>query len=734
LLLDSILDGLNPEQAEAVQFTEGPLLVLAGAGSGKTRVLTHRIAYLIGHCGIPVDSILAVTFTNKAAKEMKERVTKALGGDASDLWLGTFHSTCVRILRRDIGHLQRSRGFVIYDDSDSLGVVKVAMKRLDLDPKTYEPKRFRWRIDQWKNEGLLPAAANEQAVDLDDEQCADVYTEYQRILCDAEALDFGDLLLLTVELFRRFPEVLAHYQRRWQYVLVDEYQDTNRVQYDLVRQLSANHNNLCVVGDPDQSIYAWRGADIRNILDFENDYEDTKVIKLERNYRSTQPILSGASAVVANNSDRHEKSMFTEREGGDLIRFFEAVDDRDESQFVIRDILALNRREHRRYGDFAILYRTNAQSRSFEEELLKYDIPYVVVGGVRFYDRAEIKDILSYLRLVTNPADDQALRRIVNRPVRGIGKTTLDKASDLAFQQGLTLLEGLREFASTAPKRTASKVGEFLSMMDRFSDEFLGESIDQNITRVLKQSGYLAALEKDASTEAETRVENLKELVISAEDFHIANVENPDPDRSELELFLDQVALVSDLDKYEHKTEVVSLMTVHSSKGLEFPFIYLVGVEEGIFPHASSSRDPSGLEEERRLCYVGMTRAMERLTLCYAGQRRRYGGINYQTPSRFLNEVPDELIQDVSSRKAARRSPARDEFAQDGFGDDSFNQDMGDGGDGSVQPGMRVRHSVFGVGVILSSAGEGLNQKLKIRFERAGVKTVMVRYANLELA
>jgi len=734
LHLESILDGLNPEQREAVQCVEGPLLVLAGAGSGKTRVLTHRIAYLIGHCGIPTESILAVTFTNKAAKEMRERVEKALGADAAGLWLGTFHSTCVRILRREIGHLGRSRGFVIYDDADSVGVVKQALKRLNLDPKEYDPKRYRWRIDQWKNDGVLPARAAEDAVDLDDELAVDIYTEYQKILADAEALDFGDLLLLTVELFRRHPAVLGHYQRRWQYVLVDEYQDTNRVQYELVRLLSDEHHNLCVVGDPDQSIYAWRGADIRNILDFEHDYEDTRVIKLERNYRSTQPILSGASAVVANNADRHEKGMFTEREGGDLIRYFEAVDDREESQYVIREILSKNRRDHRPYGDFAILYRTNAQSRAFEEELLKYDIPYVIVGGMRFYERAEVKDVLGYLRLIVNPADDQALRRIVNRPTRGIGKTTVDKASDLAFQSGLTLLQGLGVFAQSAAKRTAGKVNDFLGMLERFSVELPERSVDEIISTVLKSAGYLAALEKEGSSEAETRIENLKELVLSAEDFHLANMDNPDPERSELELFLDQVALVSDLDNYEQRTEVVSLMTVHSSKGLEFPMVFLVGMEEGIFPHASSSRDSAGLEEERRLCYVGMTRAMEHLTLTYARERRRYGGINYQTPSRFLNEVPEELVEGAISHGAKTRSEALDEFAQTDGADYSFNQEMADGGEGSVQPGMRVRHSVFGVGVILSSSGSGLNQKLKIRFERAGVKTVMVRYANLELA
>ncbi|MCH7866945.1 MAG: UvrD-helicase domain-containing protein [Myxococcales bacterium] len=732
MLLESILDGLNPEQREAVECVEGPLLVLAGAGSGKTRVLTHRIAYLIGHCGIPTESILAVTFTNKAAKEMRERVEKALGTDAAGLWLGTFHSTCVRILRREIGHLGRSRGFVIYDDSDSLGVVKLALKRLNLDPKEYDPKRYRWRIDQWKNEGKLPSRAAKDAVDLDDELCVDIYTEYQKILADAEALDFGDLLLLTVELFRRHPAVLRHYQQRWQYTLVDEYQDTNRVQYDLVRMLSAAHNNLCVVGDPDQSIYAWRGADIRNILDFENDYEGTRVIKLERNYRSTQPILSGASAVVANNADRHEKNMFTEREGGDLIRCFEAVDDREESQYVIREILGKNRREHRPYGDFAILYRTNAQSRSFEEELLKYDIPYTIVGGMRFYDRAEVKDVLAYLRLMVNPADDQALRRIINKPVRGIGKTTVDKASDLAFQQGISLLEGLAVFAQTTAKRWAGKITEFLAMLDRFSIELVDRSVDEIIGHVLKATGYITSLEKEGSTESETRVENLKELVLSAEDFHLANVDNPDTERTELELFLDQVALVSDLDNYEQRSEVVSLMTVHSSKGLEFPLVFLVGMEEGIFPHASSSRDAAGLEEERRLCYVGMTRAMEHLTLAYARERRRYGGINYQTPSRFLNEVPEEVMEEVASRGAKTRSQAQDEYSQIGDDDFSYSQEMGDGGEGGVRPGMRVRHSVFGIGVILSSSGSDLNQKLKIRFERAGVKTVMVRYANLE--
>ncbi len=734
MLQESILDGLNLEQRIAVEHTEGPLLVLAGAGSGKTRVLTQRIAYLVGVCGIPAESILAVTFTNKAAKEMRERVAKNLVADAEQLWLGTFHSTCVRILRRDIGHLERSRGFVIYDEADSVGVVKDALKRCDHDPKEVEPKRFRWRIDEWKNAGLLPAQAADQAVDIDDQECARVYAAYQRLLADANALDFGDLLLLTVELFRRFPQVLAHYQRRWQYVMVDEYQDTNRVQYDLIQLLAGGHGNLCVVGDPDQSIYAWRGADIRNILDFENDYSDVKVIKLERNYRSTQPILSGATAVVANNDERHEKSMFTEREGGELIRFFEAETDREESQYVIREMLALNRREHRPYGEFAILYRTNAQSRSFEEELLKYDIPYTVVGGVRFYDRAEIKDVLAYLRLMVNPADNQALRRIVNKPTRGIGKTTLENSDLIAVERGISHFEALRVFGASAARRTATRIGEFIAMMDRFREELPERPVDEIIATVLKRSGYFQALEAENNADAENRIENLKELVVSAEDFHIANMGALEEGRTELELFLDQVALVSDLDSYQHEAQRVSLMTVHSSKGLEFPFVYMVGMEEGIFPHASSSRDPSGLEEERRLCYVGMTRAMERLTLTCAGERRRYGGLNYQTPSRFLVEIPEDLITvHRAGRAGGSGRPKRTAQGAGSSLDYSYGQEAASE-DGEIAVGVRVRHPVFGIGEILNVTGKDLNQKLKIRFERAGVKTVMVRYANLDLA
>ncbi len=736
MLEESILEGLNPEQRRAVETTEGPLLVLAGAGSGKTRVLTNRIAYLIGVCGIPRESLLAVTFTNKAAGEMKERVAKLLGPDPGDLWIGTFHSVCVRILRRDIGHLERSRGFVIYDDADSLGVIKEVLKRHQLDPKVHDPRRLRWQIDQWKNCGVLPAQALADANDIDEELSAQLYATYQRLLLDANALDFGDILLLTVELFKRHPRVLEYYQRRWQYVLVDEYQDTNGVQYELVSLLAKQSRNLCVVGDPDQSIYAWRGANVRNILDFEKDYADAAVIKLEQNYRSTQPILSGASAVVANNIDRRDKRLFTEREGGDPIQCFEAVDDREEAQFVVRSILSGNRTDGAGYGSFAILYRTNAQSRAFEEELLKYDVPYTVVGGVRFYERLEIKDTMAYLRLLVNPTDDQALLRIVNKPARGIGKTTMDRVAQLARDEAVPLLEALRRMADGVGGRASGKLRAFLTLLGELREEIQERPLDQIIGRVLERSGYLEALAKEATPEAEARVDNLHELLGSARDFHIANEGQVDEDRSELELFLDQVALISDLDGWEDRSERVSLMTVHAAKGLEFPFVYLVGMEERIFPHASSSHDALGLEEERRLCYVAMTRAMQRLHITHAGERRRYGERTYQTPSRFLDEVPDSVVERLAS--SSRASASADRRRSDGFdADDSFDysysQESADGGDGA-RAGMRVRHPVFGAGVIVSVAGTGLNQKLKIKFDRVGVKTVMVRYANLELA
>jgi DNA helicase-2/ATP-dependent DNA helicase PcrA len=740
-LADSIFDGLNPEQRQAVETTEGPLLVLAGAGSGKTRVLTSRIAYLIGVYGIPAEQILAVTFTNKAAGEMKERVEKLLGPLAGDVSIGTFHSIGVRILRRDIGHLARNRGFVIYDDSDSIGVIKEVLKREGLDPKVHDPRRIRWQIDQWKNAGLLPPATADRARDLDQELISKLYGKYQQKLADAEALDFGDLLLLTAELFRKHPRVLQHYRQKYSYILVDEYQDTNGVQYGIIGQLAGEHRNLCVVGDPDQSIYAWRGADLRNILDFEKDYPDAKVIKLERNYRSTQPILAGASAVISNNLERKDKTLFTDREGGTPIRFLEAETDREEAQFVIRNMLIANRNEHVPFGNQAILYRTNAQSRLFEEELLKYDVPYTIVGGQRFYDRAEIKDVMAYLRLLVNPRDDQALRRIVNKPTRGIGKTSFERVESMAAAKGLPLLEGMRIAVETGiAGRASGKMAAFLDLVDVLANLRSAFSLDDLIARVLADTGYLRSLEKEDTPESETRIDNLKELVSSARDFHVANEDElGDEDRGELELYLDQVALISDLDSWEGRQDRVSLMTVHSAKGLEFPIVFLVGMEERIFPHASSSRDTAGLEEERRLCYVAMTRAMEHLFLTCAAERFRFGDRTYQSPSRFLQEIPNELIETLGtasrgsrSSASSSRSSSRSSSSSSRF-DYSYAQEEAGEGDG-VQVGTRVRHPVFGRGEVLAVLGVDLNQKLRIKFERAGVKTILVRFANLELA
>jgi DNA helicase-2/ATP-dependent DNA helicase PcrA len=719
----SILEGLNPEQRRAAETTEGPLLVLAGAGSGKTRVLTHRIAYLIGACGIPPESILAVTFTNKAAGEMRERVEKLLGPAASQVWLSTFHSLCVRILRREIGHLGLSRGFAIYDKGDAHTLVKEAMRRAGLDPKQEEPRRVEWRIDQWKNAGVGPAEACDAAVDFEARRAAEIYLVYQRLLVDANALDFGDLLLRTVDLFDRFPEVLAHYRRRWQYLMVDEYQDTNRVQYRLVRQLVAEHGNLCVVGDVDQSIYGWRGADIRNILDFESDYPEAAVVRLERNYRSTHAILAGASGVVENNLERRERNLVAEREGGDPIVVHAAPGDRDEAQWVVRQILSAQRAEGRPLGSFAIFYRTNAQSRLFEDELLKYNLPHIVVGGVRFYERAEVKDALAWLRFLVNPADAVSLRRIVARPARGIGKGALERADAIARERGVSQLEGMRAFASGASGRAASSVARFVELVDALAADLPRCGVGEALARVLDRSGYLAALEREGGPESESRLENLRELLRAGEDFGRANADLPDEDRSQVELFLDQVALVADVDFYDRRDECVSLMTVHTAKGLEFPVVFVAGLEEGIFPHAGAIRDERGIEEERRLCYVAMTRAQDRLFLTWARERHRFGSRSYGTPSRFLSEIPREAL-------GGAEAVASEEAAEGRSLDYSYGHDDAPPG---LEVGLRVRHPIFGPGTILAVSGAGTGQKLRVRFERAGVKTLLLRFANLEL-
>jgi DNA helicase II / ATP-dependent DNA helicase PcrA len=756
-----LLDGLNPQQREAAAEGEGPVLVLAGAGSGKTRMLTHRIAHLIASGRARPHEILAVTFTNKAAKEMRERVEKLLVSEAH-VWVSTFHSTCVRILRRDIGHLGYSRSFGIYDEQDSLAAIKRVLKALSLDERSYPPRAVRSQIDRYKNRGLMPADVGSDDR-MDAPRMAEVYQRYQKELVQANALDFGDLLLLTVRLFEDHPGVLADYQKRWRYVLVDEYQDTNPVQYRLLRLLVAAHRNICVVGDEDQSIYKFREADIRNILDFEKDFPGARVFRLEQNYRSTQPILDAAIAVVSNNTERKGKRLFTERTGGEPVSFYEASDDRAEAAYVMNQILRARERGVP-LADFAIFYRTHAQSRPFEDELLKYDLPYVVVGGTRFYDRAEIKNALGYLRALRNPDDTESLLRIINTPVRGIGRTTIERVLELASEHGISFHRALlraREW-SQVPSAAVRKIGEFLALMDELrAYAETGPGLASLLIRVLERSGYLRALEQEDSPESEARLENLRELVSASEEFERQNRDptfaGNDGPTAIVDLFLESVTLIADVDDLRDDAGRIALLTAHVAKGLEFPYVFLVGMEEGLFPHYNSLQDPAALEEERRLCYVGMTRAKERLFLTNATLRRMFGTTRCNPPSRFLEEIPSELAlgrtrrprYEAMSPRAASRGDI--EYERDVHVDEPIPRpsrepdrergvhvDLSDGQwtPGELPPlraGMRVEHPVFGRGAIVSIAGNGPSAKAQIRFDRAGMKTIVLRYAQLRI-
>ena len=739
--VESITRGLNREQRDAIAHTEGPLLVLAGAGSGKTRMLTHRIAYLIGSGRARPREILAVTFTNKAAREMRERVHALLDADARGAQVATFHSTCMRILRREIAQLGYEPGFAIYDQADSLALVKRVLRALGAGERAWPPRGVRARIDRLKNRGILP----DDLVGGDDEDTqrfAEIYQRYQTELRRSNALDFGDLLVLTVRLFETRPEVLDSYQRRWRYVLVDEYQDTNPVQYRLLRLLVAAHQNLCVVGDEDQSIYAFREADIRNILDFEKDFPGANVVRLEQNYRSTQPILDAASAVVAHNLERKGKRLFTERDGGELVRMYEASDERDEASFVVSELLSWRDRGVR-LADSAVFYRTHAQSRPFEEELLKYNLPYAVVGGTRFYDRKEVKDALCYLRAIRNPHDSESLLRIVNEPARGIGRTTIERVLACANERGVSIWSALgivleeKRLGGAAFKR----VSAFMELMEGFRAEAPGDSIGQLLARLLNATGYVAALEKEATVEAEARLDNLNELLSAVEEFERVNApgveeeENGDEPRDLLDLYLEQVTLLSEADTLDPSDDRLVLMTAHVAKGLEFPNVFVVGLEEGIFPHFASLDDPSAVEEERRLCYVAMTRARDRLVLCRAETRRLHGSLRYNQPSRFLSEIPGELASgdrpgDGGYAGGGERFPAepsagvRVDYSHAQWSPDDLPP---------FQAGQRVEHPIFGPGSIVEVAGSGSDAKLRIRFDRAGMKTIKLRYAELDL-
>lgn len=732
--MSDTLQGLNKEQALAVQTTDGPMLILAGAGSGKTKVLTCRIAHLLQQ-GIAPYRILAITFTNKAAAEMRERVDRMAGEAAKDVWLFTFHAFCARLLRRDIDKLEGyGNNFAIYDTSDAQNVVKQVLKEMNLDEKRFQPAGICARISSAKNQLLSPVDYAKAANDFYEEKAAQIYASYQEKLRQNNALDFDDLLLLTVQLLQENAEVREKYQDKFQYIMVDEYQDTNHVQYLLTKLLAGKHRNICVVGDADQSIYGWRGADIQNILDFEKDYPDAKLIKLEQNYRSTQVILDAANAVIENNTGRKPKNLWTDNGTGREITYFQAMDERDEARFVIEQLQCLQQKENMRLGDIAVLYRTNTQSRVFEEMLIKSGISYNMVGGTKFYERKEIKDILAYLRVIFNPNDSLSLLRIINVPRRGIGDATLGRLQAYAAENSLHLFEVLSN-AAAVPGLNSRFVGK-LDELSGIIFELMGEAeevpVKQLIEDVMQRTGYLEELQLSKNVQDQSRVDNLMELLSVAEDFAKGGEENT------LENFLANVALVSDIDDAELGEDAVTLMTLHSAKGLEFPVVFLAGMEEGIFPHARTLMDEEEIEEERRLCYVGITRAEKYLFMSNARMRTIYGHTVSYPPSRFLQEVPRGLLH-IYKRPVVQRQAPREERRSDNRSTvnwflqpkSSFIPQENSSGS-SFTAGDKVSHSKWGTGTVVSVKNTDDGQEVKVAFSGAGIRSLLTKYAVLK--
>lgn len=713
-LSNKLLANLNREQQEAVRTTEGPLLIMAGAGSGKTRVLTHRIAYLMAEKHVAPWNILAITFTNKAAREMRERVQALVGGAAEDIWISTFHSMCVRILRRDVDRIGINRNFSILDTTDQLSVIKHILSEKNIDPKKFDPRAILGTISSAKNELLSPEQFAKKAGSYYEKIASDVYTEYQQRLLRNHSLDFDDLIMTTIHLFERVPEVLEYYQYKFQYIHIDEYQDTNKAQYRLVKMLAEKLQNICVVGDSDQSIYRWRGADIQNILSFENDYPNAKVILLEQNYRSTKRILQAANEVIENNYNRKPKKLWTENSEGQKIVYYDAMSETDEAQFVVGKIKEYVESGKRRYSDFAVLYRMNAQSRIVEEMLLKANIPYKIVGGLKFYDRKEIKDILAYLRLIANPNDDISFIRIINVPKRGIGASSLEKVSHYATANGLSLFQALGELEEIGlSARIAAPLNEFRRQIEHWGkmQEFL--SVTELVEEVLEKSGYRDMLRAEKTLEAQSRLENIDEFLSVTKHF-----ENVNEDKS-LIAFLTDLALVSDIDQLnapeEKGSEAVVLMTLHSAKGLEFPVVFLIGMEEGIFPHSRSLDNEEEMEEERRLAYVGITRAEEELFLTSAQMRTLFGRTTMNPLSRFVVEIPDELVEQVHKKAwTPKVATARTATAI------AKEWKVGD----------KVEHKKWGVGTIVSVRGEGDDLELDVAFQSpTGIKRLLAQFA-----
>ncbi len=735
---DDLLDGLNPAQYEAVTHGEGPLLVVAGAGSGKTRVLTHRIAHLIQAHHVSPFEILAITFTNKAAGEMKERIGRLVGPVAEKMWISTFHSACVRILRRDAQLLGYPSAFTIYDQADAVRLTGYVIRDLNMDPKRFPPRSVHATISAAKNEGLDAEEYTERASVIHERKIADVFTEYQARLRRAGAMDFDDLLGVTVELLRKEPQVLEHYQRRFGNVLVDEYQDTNPVQNDLVMLLGEEHRNVCVVGDLDQSIYAFRGADMRNLLEFETTFPDATVVVLEQNYRSTQTILDAANAVIAHNLSRKPKDLWTEAGAGDPIVRFQGEDEGDEAQWVAHQISSLHDGGDLRWSDLAVFYRTNAQSRVIEEQFLRSGIPYRVVGGTRFYDRKEIKDALAYLKAVVNPTDEVSVKRVLNVPKRGVGDQTVGRLDAYARSHGVSFMDALRRWDDAGVSaRSARGIEAFLTLVDDLASE-VGDGPATLLENLLRRSGYAAELEAERSVEADGRLENLAELVGVAREF------------DGVEQFMEQVALVADTDQLPDSEDPsdsgVVLMTLHAAKGLEFPVVFLIGMEEGVFPHMRALTEPRELEEERRLCYVGITRARQRLFVSHAWCRSLYGSTQYNPPSRFLDEIPSGLMEEASASRS--RQPGRTSARSGGWESTSWSPS---GRERAVERALRpappsqsgahalgirvgddVRHTKWGEGVVLHLEGAGEKTEAVVRFPTVGEKRLLLSWAPLE--
>jgi len=739
VVVKNLLKGMNPEQERAVKATEGPLLIMAGAGSGKTRVLTHRIAYLVVEKDVYPSKILAITFTNKAAKEMRNRIDGILGnGTGNSMWVSTFHSMCVRILRRDIDRLGYSKSFSILDTSEQLTVIKRILKDQNIDPKKYDPRSMLNVISSAKNECIDAETFAGQANQFNpfEKTASEVYTAYNKRLRKNQSLDFDDLIMTTLTLFKRVPEVLEFYQNKFHYIHVDEYQDTNKAQYEVVQMLAKKFNNLCVVGDSDQSIYRWRGADIQNIMSFEKDYPKAQVIMLEQNYRSSKHILKAANDVIGNNTGRFPKELRTDNGPGEQINVYKAYDEQQESQFVVKTIQELMQKDNRRFDDFAVLYRTNAQSRVMEEVLVKSNMSYTIVGGTKFYDRKEIKDLLCYLRLIANNEDDLALSRVINEPKRNIGATSFERMAKFALEQDRSIFDALQEVDFMGlPARAANEAAKFHQMMDGFSkmQEFL--SVTELVEQVLDKSGYRNMLRNEKTIESESRMENIEEFLSVTKAF-----EERSEDKT-LVSFLTDLALISDLDKLDSDEDVskgkVVLMTMHAAKGLEFPVVFIIGVEENVFPHSRSIGDNDEMEEERRLMYVGITRAEERLYITCAQTRTLFGRSGYNNPSRFISEISDDILEHVTLKQSARTGkskttrravtsttrPAVERPEYKASGGDKLGWTTGD----------KAVHKKWGIGTVVSVRGEGENTEIDIAFPSPiGIKRLLAKFAPVE--